>query len=122
MRVGYVVLYVTDAEACLKFWTEQVGMIEKSRKLAGDFSVVQVGFADQAFGFELVPLELMKDNPDGLDLATPSIAFHVSDLKAAREKLVAAGVQATEPAEHSGMQAFAFSDNEGRWFAVTQSD
>ncbi|MGA0878821.1 MAG: hypothetical protein ACO3SP_06850, partial [Ilumatobacteraceae bacterium] len=77
MKVGYVVLYVSDAEACLRFWIDQVGMIEKSRSLAGNFPVVQVGFADQDFAFELVPLELMKENPDGLDLATPSVAFHV---------------------------------------------
>ncbi|MEN9609123.1 MAG: hypothetical protein RLZZ06_1054, partial [Actinomycetota bacterium] len=40
MRVGYVVLYVTDAEACLKFWTEKVGMVEKGRKQAGEFAIV----------------------------------------------------------------------------------
>lgn len=120
MRVGYVVLYVNDADACRRFWTEQVGMVEKSRKSAGDVDVVQVGFADQQFGFELVPLALMKDNPDGLDLATPSIAFHVDDLATTRDALVAKGVQATEPGEHSGVTAFAFSDNEGRWFAVTR--
>ena len=121
MRVGYVVLYVNDADACRRFWTEKVGMVEKSRKQAGDFAVVQVGFADQQFGFELVPLQLMKDNPDGLDLATPSIAFHVDDLVATNKSLSAAGVQVTEPAEHSGATAFAFSDNEGRWFAVIQA-
>lgn len=119
MRVGYVVLYVKDVDACLKFWTEQVGMIEKSRKAAGEYSIVKVGFTNQDFGFELVPLDLMKNNPDGLDLATPSIAFHAEDLPELRAKLVAAGIQATEPAEHSGTQAFAFCDNEGRWFAVT---
>lgn len=27
----------------------------------------------------------MKDNPDGLDLATPSMCFHVDDLDATRE-------------------------------------
>lgn len=118
MRVGYVVLYVNDAEACLKFWTERVGMIEKSRLEAGEFSVVQVGFADQDFGFELVPRALMKDNPDGLDLATPSIAFRVDDLAAARAGLVERGVQATDLGEHSGVASFAFSDNEDRWFAV----
>lgn len=53
MKVGYVVLYVTDGEACRRFWTEQVGMI------------------------------------DGLDLATPSIAFRVPDLLAARGALLA---------------------------------
>ena len=51
MRVGYVVLYVNDVDACQSFWTEKVGMVEKSRKQAGDFSVVQVGFEDQQFNF-----------------------------------------------------------------------
>ena len=121
MKVSYVVLYVTDAEACLRFWTEQVGMVEKDRKQAGPFSIIKVGFPDQAFSFELVPLELMKDNPSGLDLATPSIAFHVDDLDQARARLVAAGVPATEVGAHTGIPSFAFPDNEGRWFAVTGS-
>ena len=120
MRVGYVVLYVQDATACLRFWTEQVGMVEKGRKEAGNFSIAQVGFADQAFSFELVPLDLMQENPQGLDLATPSIAFYVSDLEATHAALVGRGVTATEPGDHMGMSSFAFSDNEGRWFAVLQ--
>ena len=119
MKVGYVVLYVKDAEACRRFWVEQVGMVEKRRQEAGAFTIAQVGFADQPFAFELVPLELMKDNPDGLDLATPSIAFHVDDLEAARAALVGRGVQATEVGEHAGRPSFAFCDPEGRWFAVT---
>lgn len=118
MKVGYVVLYVTDEVACRRFWIEQVGMIEKGRYQAGSFSVVQVGFADQDFAFELVPLALMKDNPDGLDLATPSIAFRVDNLAATRASLVDKGVQATEVSQHSGIESFAFPDNEGRWFAV----
>jgi lactoylglutathione lyase len=119
MKVGYVVLYVNDAEACRRFWIEQIGMVEKRRTEAGSFTIVQVGFADQPFAFELVPLELMRDNPDGLDLATPSIAFHVDDLAATHAGLVGHGVQATEVGEHQGIPSFAFSDPEGRWFAVT---
>ena len=102
MRVGYVVLYVHDAEACRRFWVDQIGMVEKRRIEAGTFTIAQVGFADQPFAFELVPLELMKDNPDGLDLATPSIAFAVDDLDAARTELVQRGVQAAEVGEHGG--------------------
>jgi lactoylglutathione lyase len=120
MRVGYVVLYVNDAEACRNFWTEKVGMIEKGRQQAGEFSVIEVGFADQQFSLELVPLALMANNPDGLDLATPSIAFRVDDLVATHAKLIAAGVQAMEPGDHGGTPSFPFSDNEGRWFAVTE--
>jgi hypothetical protein len=94
-------------------------MVEKRRNEVGAFTVAQVGFADQPFAFELVPLALMKDNPDGLDLATPSIAFNVDDLDATRAILVERGVQATEVGERGGMRTFAFSDPEGRWFAVT---
>ena len=120
MRVGYVVLYVKDADECLNFWTDKVGMVEKGRKAAGEFSIVQVGFKDQSFSFELVPLALMANNPHGLDLATPSIAFHSDDLNAVRKKLVAAGIEATEVGNQTGVESFAFPDNEGRWFAVTR--
>ncbi len=120
MRVGYVVLYVNDAEACRRFWVEQVGMVEKRRNHAGAVAIVQVGFAEQPFAFELVPLELMKDNPDGLDLAAPSIAFHVDDLDAARGALIERGVTATEVADHQGTPSFAFADPQGHWFAVTR--
>jgi lactoylglutathione lyase len=119
MKVGYVVLYVNDAEACRRFWIEQVGMVEKRRAEAGAVTIAQVGFADQPFAFELVPLELMRDNPDGLDLATPSICFHADDLETTRARLVGRGVQATEVGEHEGRPSFAFADPEGRWFAVT---
>ena len=120
MKVGYVVLYVNDAEACRRFWVEQVGMVEKRRYEADASTIVQVGFDDQTFAFELVPLAMMKDNPDNLDLATPSIAFRVDDLDATRATLVERGVQATEVGDHQGTPSFAFSDPEGRWYAVTQ--
>lgn len=119
MRLGYVVLYVQDAEKCLTFWTEQVGMVHKKRSEAGDHAIYQVGFAGQDASLELVPMALMKDNPDGLDLATPSMCFHAPDLHALRAQLVERGVQATEVGEHFGQQNFAFCDPEGKWFAVT---
>ena len=120
MKLGYVVLYVNDPVSCFDFWTNQVGMVEKGRKSAGEFAIVQVGFAGQTFSFELVPLALMANNPHGLDLATPSIAFNSEDLAATRQKLVQAGIEATEVGSQAGVESFAFSDNEGRWFAVTR--
>jgi len=120
MQVGYVVLYVDDVELCRTFWVERIGMVEKRRTDAGGFTIVQVGFADQPFAFELVPLGLMKDNPDGLDLATPSIAFRVDDLEATRASLIDRAVEATDVGDHGGTPSFAFADPEGRWFAVTQ--
>jgi|SRR5689334_18636432 len=120
MKVGWVVLYVNDTEACRRFWVEQIGMVENHRNDVGGFTIAKVGFADQDFAFELVPLELMKDNPDNLDLATPSIGFQVDDLERAHTDLGARGVQVSDIGDHGGTRSFAFSDPEGRWFAVTQ--
>lgn len=120
MKISYVVLYVNDPASCLKFWTQEVGMIQKDQKKAGSFTISKVGFADQEFSFELVPLELMKDNPSGLDLATPSIAFSVKDLSSAHAEFSRKGIEVSEINQHSGVESFAFCDNEGRWFAVLQ--
>lgn len=120
MKVGYVVLYVSDPAGSLQFWTQKFGMVEKGSKQAGPFSIVRVGFADQDFSFELVPLELMQNNPAGLNLGAPSVALYVSDLEASRNGLVEKGVQCSEITDHGGINSFAFSDNENRWFAVLQ--
>ncbi len=109
VKVGYVVLYVDDVEACRRFWVEQIGMVEKRRTEAGDFTIAQVGFADQPFAFELVPLAMMQDNPDHLDLATPSICFSVVDLEATHAALIGRGVQASDVGEHNGTRSFALS-------------
>ena len=89
MKVAFVVLYVNDPAACRAFWVDQVGMVEKTRSEAGPFVIPQVGFADQDFAFQLVPLEMMKDNPNGLNLGAPSICFQVDDLAAMRRRYVA---------------------------------
>jgi lactoylglutathione lyase len=118
MKVGFVVIYVGDTDMCARFWTDTVGMVERQRFAVGSLSVMEVGFADQEFSLQLVPLEMMLENPDNLDLATPSIAFRVTDLDAARAQLLSRGVQATEITSDRGPRSFAFPDPEGRWFAV----
>ena len=118
MKVGFVVLYVSDTNTCARVWTDTVGMVERQRFAVGSLAVVEVGFADQEFSLQLVPLEMMLENPDNLDLATPSIAFRVTDLDAARAQLLSRGVQATEITSDRGPRSFAFPDPEGRWFAV----
>lgn len=121
MQVGYVVLYVNDSQACIDFWTNQVGMRLVNQESVGDHIVAKVGFNDQDFAFELVPLEMMKDNPNNLDLATPSICFYVQDVESEHQKLKSNNVTCIDVNEHFGRKGFAFSDNEGRWFAVQQA-
>ncbi len=120
MKVGYVVLYVNDVAASSQFWIEKIGMIVKDESEAGSFTVPRLGFLDQDFSFELVPLALMGANPDGMNLGSPSIAFYVPNLDEMRESLMANGVTCSELADHAGTRTFGFSDNEDRWFGVLQ--
>lgn len=121
MRVGYVVLYVTDEKACLDFWTNKVGMeLQETTQLPNN-AIYRVGFTSQPFSFELVPLEIMKENPHELNLGTPSICFYVENAAAERDRLIAAGITSTELMDRNGKQNFAFSDNENRWFAVLEN-
>ena len=121
MRVGYVVLYVTDVEACRDFWINKVGMeLQETTQIPGN-AIYRVGFSSQHFSFELVPLALMKENPHGLNLGTPSICFYDENPTALREALISKGITTTEVSDRNGKQNFAFSDNEERWFAVLES-
>lgn len=43
-------------------------MVEKGRNEVDSFSIVRVGFPDQDFALELVPLGLMGNNSDGHNL------------------------------------------------------
>ena len=120
MRVGYVVLYVKDSLACQKFWVDHVGMELQDTTTVGENTIYKVGYKDQDFSFELVPLDLMKDNPHGLDLATPSICFYVEDVHSEHQRLNSKSVKTTEVAKRGDKDNFAFCDNEDRWFAVLE--
>lgn len=120
MKIGYVVLYVKDTAASLQFWVDKFGMVEKGRNEVGAFSIVRVGFTNQEFALELVPLGLMENNTDGLNLGSPSIAFYVANLDESHASLLKQGVNCTDLADHSGVKTFGFSDNEDRWFGVLQ--
>jgi lactoylglutathione lyase len=120
MRVGYVVLYVTDVEACRDFWINKVGMeLQETTQIPGN-AIYRVGFSNQQFSFELVPLALMKENPHGLNLGTPSICFYDENPTELRKALITKGITTTEVSDRNGKQNFAFSDNEERWFAVLE--
>lgn len=121
MQLGYVVLYVDNVDACQNFWLEKIGAKALEVNQVGEFKIVKIGLPGKGASLELVPKALMKDNPDNLDLATPSIFFYVADVDAEHAKLSNSDVSVAPVRDHMGKKSFAFSDNEGRWFAVMQA-
>ncbi|MEN9923446.1 MAG: hypothetical protein RIS09_960 [Actinomycetota bacterium] len=120
MRLGYVVIYVEDPDSCVEFWTKSIGFILLSELRLSDHTIRRVGLNVQGPSIELVPMALMKDNPDGLDLATPSLCFYVDNIQGEHNRLKNNGVEVSEIVQHFGKETFAFSDNEERWFAVME--
>ena len=118
MKLGYVVLYIEDPAACEEFWVKKLDCKVVERNQAGNFSIAKVELPSGGAFLELVPKALMADNPDGLDLATPSLCFFVADADAMHAQLESRGVTLAPLRDHFGKRSFAFSDNEGRWFAV----
>ena len=120
MKLGYVVLYVDNVDSTQSFWVEKVGAKVAGVNQVGDFSIVKLSLPGAGAEIELVPRELMKDNPDQLDLATPSMCFYTADVVQERARLETVGVTVAPIRDHFGTLTFAFSDNENRWFAVMQ--
>ena len=118
MQLGYVVIYVNDLERCHQFWMDQVGMVTKRTTSINGFDIPQIGFADQGVSIELVPNAFMEEAGHGAVTVAPSMCFHVADLESEHQRLKAASVDVTEISDHFGTRTFAFSDPEGRWFAV----
>ena len=118
MQLGYVVIYVNDLERCHQFWTDQVGMVTKRTSETDGFSILQIGFADQDVAIELVPNAFMEKAGHGAVTVAPSMCFHVNAIETEHQRLTAAGVVVSPIGDHFGTTTFAFSDPEGRWFAV----
>ena len=120
MKLGYVVLYVENVDSSQTFWVDSIGAKVLRVNQVGDFSIVKLSLPGAGAEIELVPKDLMKDNPDQLDLATPSLCFYTADVEQERTRLEQKGVTVAPIRDHFGTQTFAFSDNENRWFAVMQ--
>lgn len=118
--IGYVVLYVSDAEKAASFWTTNFEFEIKNEVLAGEHKVITVGATNSQTNFELVPLALMEGNPFNLNLGLPSICLTTDDLQAEHKRLTDLGVNVTEISDHGGRMSFAVIDDEQNAFAIAQ--
>ena len=118
MQLGYVVIYVNDLLRCHQFWTDQVGMVTLRAKTIEPFTIPQVSFPGHSTAIELVPNALMEQAGHSVVPATPSMCFYTADLHAEHQRLTEANVDVTEISDHFSTLTFAFSDPEGRWFAM----
>lgn len=86
--------------------------------MIGDNAVITVGSKTGNTNFELVPLELMKDNPYNLNLGIPSICLTTQDIRKEHARLTSINANITEIVNHGGKETFSIMDEEGNAYAL----
>ncbi len=120
MKFNYLVLYLNDTKAAAKFWMDNFNYVIKETIDAGGFDILTIGSEDSDANFQLVPLKLMENNPNNLNLETPSICFYTDDLEKTHKKLQSQSVKVSDIMNHGGMNTFAFFDLENNAFAMVE--
>jgi lactoylglutathione lyase len=115
-HIGTVAVYVTDQEAALRFWVDQVGFELKSeRPMTDTIRWLEVGPARGDSALVLYPKTLMDDWNE----RKPSVVFVTDDVGRTCERLAANGVTISQPITEMAWGKFAaFLDTEGNEFGL----
>ncbi|MFS0575755.1 VOC family protein [Sporosarcina sp. 179-K 3D1 HS] len=121
-KLGQVMLYVTNQEDALKFWTEKVGFAVISEEDNGQgMRWIEIAPTPEAeTSIVLHNKEFIAKMEPGLNLETPSLLFYTEDLETFREKLLKEGVTVGEVMTMPTGKVFNFSDDEDNYFAVLE--
>ncbi|ANE45805.1 glyoxalase [Paenibacillus swuensis] len=121
-KVGQVMLYVNDQEACMKFWTEQVGFTLVNEHSMGDMKWYVIAPTGEAqTSIVLHNKELISKMQPELNLGTPSLLFFSEDLDSLYQNLVEKSITVGEIVNMPTGRVFNFADNEGNYFAVMET-
>ena len=113
-RFPSVVLDCPDPAVLAEFYGR---LLDWKVQLDGDWAEVRADYG-QAICFQQVA-DYRPPVWPGQEVPQQShLDFVVDDLDAARSTMVAKRIEVSEIGDHGGTRSFAFSDPEGRWFAV----
>lgn len=121
-KIGQIMLYVSNQDDAVKFWTEKVGFSVISEEDNGQgMKWIEIAPSkDAETAFILHNKELIAKMQPELNLQTPSLLLFSEKLdelyKDFKEKQITVGEMVTMP---SG-RVFNFADNEGNYFAVLE--
>lgn len=106
MRYLHVMLRVRDVDAALRFWCEQLGLVETRRREvpAGRFTLIFLATEPGAPEIELT-WNWDQEEAYGVGRSFGHVAFEVDDIYATCERLQAAGVTINRP-PRDGRMAF----------------
>ncbi|WP_026590627.1 VOC family protein [Bacillus sp. UNC437CL72CviS29] len=121
-KVGQIMLYVSNQDEAVSFWTEKVGFRVVSEEDNGQ-GMRWIEIAPAKGGETSIILhnkEFVAKMSPGLNLGTPSLMFFTENLDAFRGDLVNKNITVGEIVNMPSGRVFNFADHEENYFAVME--
>ncbi|EST10403.1 VOC family protein [Sporolactobacillus laevolacticus] len=121
-KLGQVMLYVTNQDDSLKFWTEKAGFHLVSKEDNGQglrwFEIAPSEEAETSI--VLHNKELIAKMQPELNLGAPSLLFFTENLDALYKNFTDKNITVGDIVTMPTGRVFNFADNEGNYFAVLE--
>jgi len=121
-KVGQIMLYVSNQDEAVNFWTEKVGFHVVAEEDNGEgMKWIELSPTKEAeTSIILHNKELISKMEPELNLGTPSLLFFSDNLDELYNRLQNKDVTVGDIVDMPNGRVFNFSDNEGNYFAVLQ--
>ncbi|WP_078434808.1 VOC family protein [Metabacillus halosaccharovorans] len=121
-KVGQIMLYVSNQDEAVNFWTEKVGFHVIAEEDNGEgMKWIELAPTKEAeTSIILHNKELISKMEPELNLGTPSLLFFSDNLDELYNRLQNKDVTVGDIVDMPNGRVFNFSDNEGNYFAVLQ--
>lgn len=120
-KVGQIMLYVNDQDACRNFWTEKVGFEVVSEVDMGVMRWIEIAPKSAATTIILHNKEAVAKMNPGMNLGTPSLMFFTDSFDALYSDLKNKSVKVGDIVNLPSGRVFNFADDEDNYFAVMES-
>ncbi|MFD2172165.1 VOC family protein [Tumebacillus lipolyticus] len=121
-KVGQIMLYVSNQEEAVNFWTEKVGFVLISEEDNGHgmkwFEIAPTKDAETSI--VLHNKEIISKMQPELNLGTPSLLFFSENIEELHSKLSKQNITVGEIITMGPRKVFNFADSEGNYFAVAE--
>lgn len=120
-KVGQIMLYVNNQEACRDFWTEKAGFELVSEVNMGEMRWFEVAPKGAATTIILHNKEAVAKMNPGMNLGTPSLMFFTDSFDNLYSDLKNKNVKVGDIVNLPTGRVFNFADDEENYFAVMES-
>ncbi|GMK39783.1 lactoylglutathione lyase [Paenibacillus sp. CCS19] len=121
-KVGQIMLYVNNQDACRDFWTEKAGFEVVSEVNMGEMRWIEVAPKGAATTIILHNKEAVAKMNPGMNLGTPSLMFFTDSFDTLYSELKNKSVKVGDIVNLPGGRVFNFADDEDNYFAVMESN